>query len=387
MSFLVNNPQTRTITIKKESDLTSVYTSGELTVIQKKSLNCLIYITKEQLVENENRTSFKIDLSTLKELIGDHSTNNVQLKDNIKALQKIIVEYNILQKNKEVTWGSFPLLAGAEIKNGSVFFNFAFQVLNLIKNPQMYVILDLKILKNLSSKHSITLYEICKDWINIFQMPIWNIETFKKAMDIDPTKYINFTDFRRFVLDKAVEEINEKTDILLSYSLFHKNKKVDISKHKRLPKVEAIQFHIKSKIEGDLSVFSSISNKEVARYIANKVYFERLGTQKPLQDVDTYCNEIETLIKNDELLMAETIKKEAEENKIAIEKIKQILRDTHQDNVIWDEKFMVLRTEKKQNNSYGYEILGNNAIESLDALLRRDVIRDKTLLLTERKNF
>ncbi|KIM02984.1 MAG: hypothetical protein KU29_13295 [Sulfurovum sp. FS06-10] len=381
MSFLVNNPQTRTITIKKESDLTSVYTSGELTVIQKKSLNGLIYITKEQLIENENRTSFKIDLSTLKELIGDHSTNNIQLKDNIKALQKIIVEYNILQKNKEVTWGSFPLLAGAEIKNGSVFFNFAFQVLNLIKNPQMYVILDLKILKNLSSKHSITLYEICKDWINVSQMPIWNIETFKKAMDIDPTKYINFTDFRRFVLDKAVEEINDKTDIFLSYSLFHKNKKVDILKHKRLPKVEAIQFHIKSKIEGDLSVFSSMSYREIARYVANKVYFERLETQKPLQDVDAYCTTIETLLNNDELPMSETIKKEAEENKLAIEKIKQILRENHQSNIVWDENFMVLKTQKKQNNLYGYEILGNNAIESLETLLRKDSIRDNTLPL------
>lgn len=381
MSFLVNNPQTRTITIKKESDLTSVYTSGELTVIQKKSLNGLIYITKEQLIENENRTSFKIDLSTLKELIGDHSTNNIQLKDNIKALQKIIVEYNILQKNKEVTWGSFPLLAGAEIKNGSVFFNFAFQVLNLIKNPQMYVILDLKILKNLSSKHSITLYEICKDWINVSQMPIWNIETFKKAMDIDPTKYINFTDFRRFVLDKAVEEINDKTDIFLSYSLFHKNKRVDILNHKRLPKVEAIQFYIKSKIEGDLSVFSSISHKEIARYVANKVYFERLETQKPLQDIDVYCTMIENLLNNDELPMSETIKKEAEENKLAIDKIKQILRNNRQSNIVWDENFMVLRTNKKQNNLYGYEILGNNAIECLDTLLQKDGIIDKTFPL------
>jgi len=374
MSFLVNNPQTRTITIKKESDLTSVYTSGELTVIQKKSLNCLIYITKEQLFENENRTSFKIDLSTLKDLIGDHSTNNIQLKDNIKALQKIIVEYNILQKNKEVTWGSFPLLAGAEIKNGSVYFNFAFQVLNLIKNPQMYVILDLKILKNLTSKHSITLYEICKDWINISHMPIWNIEIFKKAMDIDPTKYVNFTDFRRFVLDKAVEEINEKTDIFLSYSLFNKSKKVDVTQHKRLPKVEAIQFHIRSKTDGDISIFSSQSSREVAQYVSKKVYFERLETQKPLQDIDAYCKTIENLLNNDELPMSEMIKKEAEENKMAIEKIQTIIKEKNPEGIVWDDEFMILRTTKEQNNLYGYETLGNNAIESLETLLRKESI-------------
>ena len=370
MSFLVNNPQTRTITIKKESDLTSVYTSGELTVIQKKSLNCLIYVTKEQLEDNENRTSFKVDLSTLKDLIGDHSTNNIQLKDNIKALQKIIVEYNILQKNKEVTWGSFPLLAGAEIKNGSVIFNFAFQVLNLIKNPQMYVILDLKILKNLTSKHSITLYEICKDWIDIAHMPIWNVETFKKAMDIEPSKYLNFTDFRRFVLDKAIDEINDKTDIFLSYSLFHKNQEVDPFKHKRLPKIEAIQFHIKSKLEGDISIFDSQSNKEIACYVANKVFFERLESKKPLQDIDAYAKTIEDLLNNEELPMAEIIKKESEQNKIATEKIKRIIKEKEMDWIIWDDKHMILRTQKTQSNLYGFERLGNNAMECLDNILK-----------------
>jgi hypothetical protein len=42
---------------------------------------------------------------------------------------------------------------------------------------------------------------------------------------------------------------------------------------------------------------------------------------------------------------------------------------------------MVLKTQKKQNNLYGYEILGNNAIESLETLLRKDSIRDNTLPL------
>jgi len=373
MSTFLNSPQTKTITIKKESDLTSIYASGELSAIQKKSLNCLIYATKEQLKENENKTSFKIDLTTLKELIGDHSTNNIQLKDNIKALQKIIVEYNVLQKNKEVTWGSFPLLAGAEIKNGMVTFNFAFQVLNLIKNPQMYVVLDLKILKNLSSKHSITLYEICKDWIETPTMPRWGIDTFKKAMDIDPSKYQNFTDFRRFVLDKAMEEINEKTDISLTYSLFSKDKEIDPEKYKRLPKIEAIQFHISKKSESDVALFYSKPNKEIAKYIANKAFFERIQTQKPLEDIESYAKKIEELIENEELPMIEEISYEAEQNKTAIEEIRQILRAKNLNNLFWDDEKMVVRTNKKQNDLYGYERLGNTAQECLKNLQNQNL--------------
>lgn len=368
MNPLLNSSQTKTITIKKESDLTSIYASGELSAIQKKSLNCLIYATKEQLKDNENRTSFKVELSTLKELIGDHSTNNIQLKDNIKALQKIIVEYNVLQKNKEVTWGSFPLLAGAEIKNGIVVFNFAFQILNLIKNPQMYVVLDLKILKNLSSKHSITLYEICKDWIDTPKMPRWNIDTFKKAMDIDPSKYQNFTDFRRFVLDKAMEEINEKTDIYLTYSLFNKNKEVDPTQHKRLPKIEAIQFHIGRKSEVELPIFNIQPNREIARYIANKAFFERLECPKPLEDVDSYTDRIEDMISNNELPMFEELKKESEQNKIAAKEIQQFIKSKNLETIVWDDDKMVARTYNKTDDLYGYERLGNTAIDCLKSI-------------------
>lgn len=368
MNTTITNIQTKTITIKKESDLTSIYASGELSAIQKKSLNCLIYATKEQLKESENKTSFKIDLTTLKDLIGDHSTNNIQLKENIKALQKIIVEYNVLQKNKEVTWGSFPLLAGAEIKNGNVIFNFAFQILNLIKNPQMYVVLDLKILKNLSSKHSITLYEICKDWIDTPKMPRWGIDTFKKAMDIDPSKYQNFTDFRRFVLDKAMEEINEKTDIYLTYSLFSKDKEIDIDKYKRLPKIEAIQFHIGRKAEADFDIFDIQPNRDIAKYVANKAFFERLDSSRQLEDVDSYAKRIEDMIENNELPMLTEIKKEFEDNRLAAQKIKRLLMERGAEYVVWDDERQILRTNKKHHDLYGYERLGNTAVECLRAI-------------------
>ncbi|MFX4868881.1 replication initiation protein, partial [Acinetobacter baumannii] len=43
------------------------------------------------------------------------------------------------------------------------------------------------------------------------------LENLKALIDINVTKYDRWVDFRRYVLDKIVAEINENTDIQLEY--------------------------------------------------------------------------------------------------------------------------------------------------------------------------
>lgn len=82
----------------------------------------------------------------------------------------------------------------------------------------MYVKLDLYIIRGLESKHSIALYEMMKDYQNLGQYNC-SIDAFRKLMGIEEGQYKIFTMLRKRVLEKAVSEINDKTDIFIEYGL------------------------------------------------------------------------------------------------------------------------------------------------------------------------
>ena len=82
----------------------------------------------------------------------------------------------------------------------------------------MYVKLDLLILRRIKSKYSVALYELMKDYQNLGGYRI-SVEDFRKLMGIQPGQYEIFTMLRKRVLDKAVDEINGKTDLFVAYDL------------------------------------------------------------------------------------------------------------------------------------------------------------------------
>ena len=99
-----------------------------------------------------------------------------------------------------------------------VSFEFPTTVRNVIRNPNMFVKLDLLIVRGLNSKHSVALYELMKDYQGVGKKRC-DIVEFRKLMGIKPDQYSIFTMLKQRVLDVAVNEINEKTDIKVEYSL------------------------------------------------------------------------------------------------------------------------------------------------------------------------
>ena len=80
----------------------------------------------------------------------------------------------------------------------------------------MYSKLDLFAIRDLNSKYSVALYELIKDYQNIGGITI-TVENFRKLMGIDQGKYRYFTMLEQKVIQKAVTEINQKTDIHITF--------------------------------------------------------------------------------------------------------------------------------------------------------------------------
>lgn len=102
--------------------------------------------------------------------------------------------------------------------------------LNLDKHFTAY---QLGYISNLNSKYSIAVYEMLKSKqsLTVFY---YKVSDAKK--ELARGKYQSFSDLKRFVLDPAIEEINVKTDITVTYKT-----------HMNGPKYDLILFCVKSK--------------------------------------------------------------------------------------------------------------------------------------------
>lgn len=69
----------------------------------------------------------------------------------------------------------------------------------------------------LKSTYSVRLYELLCQWITAKKTPVFEIEKFRQQLGIGVNEYSRMHQFKERVLDKALTEINEKTDLKVKY--------------------------------------------------------------------------------------------------------------------------------------------------------------------------
>lgn len=207
------------IELKKHSAL--IQMKNSITATQRKMFNSLLYLSAQILYTQPDTQVFKLKISEIRRLSGlTEFTNRKYLKEQLKELQEISVEYNLLGKDKATKWLQFSLLSQVGLENGSEYAEVAFPpaIHSNLKNPEIYSLLNLGLMNNLSGKYSVALYELLQDYKKIHRLRI-DIIAFKNLLNVSLDKYKNFNVFREKVIDYSVNEINEKTDLKIEYEL------------------------------------------------------------------------------------------------------------------------------------------------------------------------
>lgn len=98
---------------------------------------------------------------------------------------------------------------------------------------------DLDQIAGLTSKYAVRLYELVMSWKSAGKTPIIKKEEFREKIGLlDSKEYKDMCTFKKFVLDLAVDQINEHTDIKLSYE-----------QHKSGRSITGFSFKFKQKIK------------------------------------------------------------------------------------------------------------------------------------------
>lgn len=93
----------------------------------------------------------------------------------------------------------------------------------------MYARLSTRLMRSLQSKHGMALYEVLEDYVNIRERSM-TIDDFRTLMGIKPTQYKSISMLRRKVIDVAVRDVNENSDLCVEYDM----SKEGTSKYQRI---------------------------------------------------------------------------------------------------------------------------------------------------------
>ena len=102
---------------------------------------------------------------------------------------------------------------------------------------------EIQQISNLSSAYAVRLYEILIAWRSSGSTPIIPLIEFRKKIGVLDSEYKRMYDFKKYVLDIAIKQINEHTDIT-----------VKVEQHKTGRSITGFSFNFKQKKSGTAEI-------------------------------------------------------------------------------------------------------------------------------------
>lgn len=125
--------------------------------------------------------------------------------------------------------------AGIEPDSGIVYIRFTSDVIPLITRLEShFTSYEIDKVANLTSSYAIRLYEILISWREVGKTPKYEIDDLRSKLGVEPKQYQRMNNFKARVLELAIDQINEHTDITANYN-----------QHKRGKVITAISFSLK----------------------------------------------------------------------------------------------------------------------------------------------
>ena len=128
---------------------------------------------------------------------------------------------------------------------------------------------------SMDSIYSVRLYELLVQWKAAKQTPMFALEKFRDQLGVGIEEYKAMNDFKKRVLLVAIDEINEKSDIKISYEQVKKGRSIAGFKFKVLvkdkPKNEKRE-GVRDVNTADMFTIEGLSDKQLGRIVRNPAF-------------------------------------------------------------------------------------------------------------------
>ena len=138
---------------------------------------------------------------------------------------------------------------------------------------------------NLHSVYSVRLYELLIQWKTAGKTPVFELALFRGQMGLADDEYKIMGNFKLRVLDLAVNEINEKTDLTVSYTQHKKGRVIHgfkfTVKQKQATKTPKTA-HIDVKDVNTVDMFTNMTEKQIGVFSRKLALLPELGSKAPM---------------------------------------------------------------------------------------------------------
>lgn len=248
--------------------------STPISMIQRKAWNLLLFNAFRDL---KNKTRYTISINDLSKALGYKDTE--QLKDSLRKLISTPIEFNVLKSKDKTAWEIMTLLSVATIENNVLTYGYVDELLQKLVDRPIYSRINIEIMKLITSKYALILYELACDHIMLgkgkgITPEITTSELQKLFGCEDNMLYKDFRYFNRDILKKAINEVNDKTDVHVEAKPIRMNKKI-----------YAVQFQIKNKEDRlqMLKALTSLKQPELS-LAPGGILYDRLVKEYELTD-------------------------------------------------------------------------------------------------------
>lgn len=158
---------------------------------------------------------------------------------------------------------------GYEAQSGIVFLRFTQDIVPLITRlEENFTKYELQQVSRLTSSYAIRLYELLIQWRSAGKTPVFDLSIFRQQLGVESHQYKTMSNFKTYVLDFALNQINELTDITAKYEQHKKGRTISGFSFTFRQKKNASKKEIKNENLSDF--FSKITDPQ-RHLFANKL--------------------------------------------------------------------------------------------------------------------
>jgi len=194
-------------------------------------MNSFYYEIRKRIIQNkiaipeDGSTVFEFQFKQISDMIGKYKHGEyAKILEHLDSLANLKMVINVLGKNKDVdVFAITNFLQEIKIskhkttETKKVKLTMSNTLINsFLCREKLFAKMFLKLQLSLTSKYSKLLYEILKDYVGIHKKEL-SMENLINLLNVTTENQTKWLYFNQNILKKTVSEINEKTDIIVSY--------------------------------------------------------------------------------------------------------------------------------------------------------------------------
>ena len=171
---------------------------------------------------------------------------------------------------------------------------------------------DIEQISSLSSAYAVRLYELLICWRTTGKTPVIDLTEFRKRIGVLDTEYQRMDVFKRGVLELALKQVNEHTDITATYEQHKKGRVITGFSFKfkqKKPKQAEIATETPKTATTDLATTKPLTEPQIAKYSMILCKLGSISDLSNFPDYPSFANWIANILRTPEKADEQTAKR------------------------------------------------------------------------------